>query len=93
MLTAPQMVSGSGYRRQAGIPTKTWTDENGQQWAEVWEGITSSLSDARPDRVRVMVRPINIQGVDTRRRHLPGGATEPFLVRAGARVTDQEVAS
>ncbi len=92
-LTAPQMVAGAGYRRMAGIPTKTWVDEQGQRWGEVWEGITSSLADGRPDRVRVLIRAINIQGVDTRRRHLPGGATEPFSVSSNEHVKNVEVAS
>lgn len=83
--TAPQMATGVSYRRMAGIPRATWIDDKGQRWGEYWEGVTTSLNAGHPDRVQVITRPINIQGVDRRRVHLSDGQTAPFTVSKGLR--------
>lgn len=88
---APQMATGLSYRRMAGIPRNNWVDEQGQRWGEYWEGVTSSLNAGHPDKVQVITRPIDIQGVDRRRLHLDGGRTEPFAVVGGVRTPALDV--
>lgn len=84
-LMAPQLVEGSTYRRLSGVPRGARRTSQSAYDAEVWEGMTTSMSEGHPDRVTVRKATFNLSGVDTRRIHLPGGATAPFTVRDGVR--------
>jgi hypothetical protein len=84
-LAAPQLIEGSTYRRLSGIPRGARRTAQSAYDAEVWEGLTTSLNEGHPDRVLVRRVGFDIRGVDTRRVHLPGGATKPFRVVSGER--------
>jgi hypothetical protein len=84
-LVAPQLIEGSTYRRLAGVPRGARRTAQSAYDAEVWEGLTTSLAEGHPDRVIVRRASFNVHGIDTRRLHLPGGATAPFTVSGGVR--------
>lgn len=88
---APQLIEGTTYRRLAGIPRGARRTGDNTYTAEVWEGITSGLAHGHTDRVTVSSRPVQLVAEDTRRWHLPGGATAPITVRAGARAPQEEL--
>jgi hypothetical protein len=87
---APQLVEGSSYRRLAGVPRGATRAEDGTYRGEVWEGLTASLAGGHPDQVAVRARTIRVSPTDTRRLHLPGGATCPVTVVGDHRTKDQE---
>lgn len=92
-LLAPQLVEGSTFRRLAGIPRGARRRADGTYSAEVWEGITGAMSAGHPDQVHVRQVTMRLEGTDTRRLHLPGGATAPFTVAGGVRSPAVEEAS
>jgi hypothetical protein len=92
-LTAPQLVEGSTYRRLSGVPRGARRTAQSAYDGEVWEGLTTALAEGHPDEVRIRNVSFDIHGIDTRRLHLPGGATAPFTVRDGRRSPSIEKAS
>lgn len=84
-LTAPQLIEGSTYRRLSGVPRGARRTAQSAYDAEVWEGLTTAMAEGHPDRVIVRGANFDVRGVDTRRLHLPGGATAPFTVADGVR--------
>jgi hypothetical protein len=90
---SPHLVEGSTYRRLAGIPHGATRNLDGTYSGEVWEEMATSLAEGHPDEVRIHRRKLALTGVDARRLHLPGGATEPFTVANGRRVAREEEAS
>jgi hypothetical protein len=92
-VTAPQLVEGSTYRRLAGVPKGAQRTGHDTYDGEVWEGITTSMAEGHPGEVRIRRAQIALSGLDTRRAHLPGGATAPFTMAGGVRQARQEKAS
>jgi hypothetical protein len=92
-LIAPQLVEGSTYRRLSGVPRGARRTAQSAYDGEVWEGLTTALAEGHSDEVRVRNVSFDIRGVDTRRLHLPGGATAPFAVCNGQRSPGIERAS
>jgi hypothetical protein len=92
-LTAPQLVEGSTYRRLSGVPRGARRTAQSAYDGEVWEGLTTALAEGHPDEVRIRNVSFDIHGIDTRRLHLPGGATAPFTVSDGRRSPSIEKAS
>lgn len=92
-VTAPQLVEGSTYRRLAGVPRGARRTGPAEYDAEVWEGITTSMAAGHPGEVRIRRAKLALSGVDTRRLHLPGGATAPFTVAGGTRQARAKEAS
>ena len=92
-LVAPQLIEGSTYRRLAGVPRGARRTSQSAYDGEVWEGMTTALNEGHTDSVRIRNATFNVQGIDTRRLHLPGGATAPFTVSSGVRTPAVRVAS
>lgn len=92
-LVAPQLVEGSTYRRLSGVPRGARRTSQSTYNGEVWEGITASFNEGHPDRVVVRNTGFTIEGIDTRRLHLPGHETAPFHVTNGVRSPNVELAS
>jgi len=88
----PGMLDGSSYRRLAGVPKKASHLGSGEYLGETWESVTTSLAEGHPSEVRVAPRRQQLHYLDHDRRHLPGGATEPYRVVDGARAEAAEVA-
>jgi hypothetical protein len=92
-VTAPQLVEGSTYRRLAGVPKGARRTGASTYVGDEWDGVTTSINRGHPGEVRVRQARIALSGIDTRRQHLPGGATAPFTVVNGVRQLPQEAAS
>ena len=65
----PYLVEGSTYRVRAGIPSKSWVDEDGPTHGEHWETLSGALSHGRSDRVIVTDHIFEPDLTDTRRVH------------------------
>ena len=78
--SAPRQVSLGHERRMAGLPRKARDNGDGSYSAEVWESPQASLQRGSPNGVTIHKRIIRPQAKDHRRRHLEGGATEPFTL-------------
>ncbi|WP_343576698.1 hypothetical protein [Mycobacterium sp.] len=87
---APQLVEGSTYRRLAGIPRGARPVGDGTYVAEVWDGLSTTLGGGHADRVAVRELIFSPLRHDTRRVHLPGGATGHVRVDVGGRVVDDQ---
>lgn len=74
---APRQIVLSGALRAAGVPRRASRVKEGLYEAEVWQELTTSLRHGTPDRVDITTRRILVSGTDSRRVHLPGGATKP----------------
>jgi hypothetical protein len=92
-LIAPQLVEGSTYRRLSGVPRGARRMAQRHYDGEIWEGLTTSMAEGHPDKVRIRKASFDVQGLDTRRVHLPGGATVPFEVRDNERYISKDEAS
>lgn len=74
----PRQFVADDKLKAAGIP-KGATYLGGGRWGgQVWESLPAALSTGRPGEVRINGRTWNLAGTDERRRHLPGGFTEPY---------------
>jgi hypothetical protein len=79
-IRGPRQLIPGARLRAAGVP-KTAVRVDEDTWsAEVWSGLSRSLSSGQASTVEVATRTFHLPGVDNRRRHLSGGLTAPFEV-------------
>lgn len=82
-LRAPRNVDLDEERRVSGLPRSAARLPDGRFDAEVWESTTAALRRGRPSGVFKLSRSFTVGLEDRRRRHLPGGASEPFRLAGG----------
>lgn len=83
-LRAPRNIDLGDERRVAGLPRRAGQLAPGQFQAEVWESLPASLRRGRPGKVFRLQRTFTIGQTDVRRRHLPGGLSEPYRLPVDA---------
>lgn len=79
-LRGPRNVDVGEQRRVSGVPRKASELAPGEYRGEVWESLPGALRNRRADRIVVYERDFHIGNNDPRRRHLPHGQTEPFML-------------
>lgn len=85
---APRYVTSPNYTRVAGLPKRRRQVGRNTFVAETWESIVVSLQRNDPGTVRTYEQVSEMSEVDWRRLHVKGGATLPYVVEDGVRVTE-----
>lgn len=80
----PRQVMLGSESRVAGLPKRAERLGGQRYQAVIWEGLKESLWQQHPEEVRLYQRYIELQGTDSRRRHLEGNQTAPFTLNGVA---------
>lgn len=78
LIRGPRSLELDDELRAVGVPKRSIRRSDGRFEAQLWEGLDRSLARGSSSTVRVTRRLVNPVGKDSRRVHLPGGATAPF---------------
>lgn len=76
----PRQLTFRTSRRVAGVPHEAHELEPGVYAGEVFAGLRESIANGDGDAVLVQHRRFELDGIDTRREHLPDGSTRPHRV-------------
>lgn len=74
-ILGPRQLIVEGGQRIAGIPKGAELHRSGQWVGETWEGLETSLSHGRADRVIIRPQAWKVKGTDNRRGHRADGST------------------
>lgn len=77
LILGPRQIRLGDELRAAGLPRSAVATSPQSFEAELWESLAGTLGRGKAAEVRVQRRTIRLRGSDHRRRHLPGGLTEP----------------
>jgi hypothetical protein len=87
---APKYLTATGMSRIAGVPRNRRRTGQHRYSAETWESLAGSLASGHTGSVVIQTQRMEVSTMDWRRVHLAGGATAPYEVLDGIRVTTQE---
>jgi hypothetical protein len=79
-IDGPRQLHFRAARRVAGVPRRAVEVKPGVYKGELFEGLSEAVRGGEGEAVNVLPHTWRLDGIDTRRDHLPGGLTAPHHV-------------